>query len=40
MYNVNRYFGKNGEKTVKKKNYYASDERDERRKSIWRCRIR
>ena len=25
---------------VKKKNYYASDERDERRKSIWRCRIR
>lgn len=25
---------------LKKKNYYASDERDERRKSIWRCRIR
>ena len=36
MYNVNRYFSKNGEKSVKKKNYYASDERDERRKSIWR----
>jgi len=30
-YNVNRYFGKNGEKSVKKKNYYASNKRDERR---------
>ena len=25
---------------LKKKNYYASNKRDERRKSIWRCRIR
>ena len=24
----------------KKKKYYASNERDERRKSIWRCKIR
>lgn len=31
MYNVNRYFSKNGEKSVKKKKYYASNKRDERR---------